>query len=123
MLCSLHKSNVRRAAVIPCELNHKCIGESRLKPSGIFPHEQRCGANTTKAARLVPYAVGAVDSGRNTPVTGSADWHASVSNLFIHVLVTWQNAPTNAALAPQKVFVKPRDFIAAQPPTAFAQQP
>ena len=123
MLCSLPKSNIRRKAAIPCELDHKGIGESRLKPSGVFPHEQRCGSNTTKAARLVPYAVGAVDSGRNIPVTGSADWHASVSNLFIHVLVTWQNAPTNAALAPKKVFVKPRDFIAAQPPTAFAQQP
>ena len=127
MLCSLHKSNVRRAAVIPCELNHKDIGESRLKTSGVHPHEQRCGGDTTKGARLVAYAVSAAGSGRTSPATGSADRRASTSSLFIHVPFTRQDArvltPTNAAFSPQGVFVMRDDRIAAQRPTAFAQQP
>ena len=127
MLCSLHKSNVRRAAVIPCELNHKDIGESRLKTSGVYPHEQRCGWDTTKDARLVAYAVSAAGSGRTSPATGSAERRASTNSLFIHAPFTRQDArvfaPTNAAFSPQGVFMMRDDRLAAQRPTAFAQQP
>ena len=127
MLCSLHKSNVRRAAVIPCELNHKDIGESRLKTSGVCPREQRCGENTTKGARLVAYAFSAAGSGRTSPATSSADRQASINSLFVHVPFARQDArvlaPTNAAFAPQGVFVMRDDRIAAQRLTAFAQQP
>ena len=127
MLCFLHKSNVRRAAVIPCELNHKDIGESWLKTSGVHPHEQRCGGEITKDARLVAYAVSAASSGRTSPATGSAERRASTNSLFIHVPLTRQDArvlaPTNAAFSLQGVFVMRDDRIAAQRPTAFAQQP
>ena len=122
MLCSLPKSNVRRAAVIPRELNHKGIGENRLKTSDVHPHERCCGENTTKGARLVPHAASAARSGR----TSSADWRASTSSLFVHVPFTRQDArvlaSTNAAFTPQRVFVMVSDCIAAQRPTAFAQQ-
>lgn len=127
MLCSLPKSNIRRKAAIPCELDHKGIGESRLKISGVRPHEQRCGGNITKSARLVAYAVSAAGSGHTGPATGSAERRASTGSLFIHVPFTRQDArvlaPTNAAFAPQEVFVILGDCIAAQRPTAFAQQP
>ena len=127
MLCSLPKFNIRRSAVIPSELNHKSAVESRLKTSGVHPHEQRCGENTTKGARLVAYAVSAARSGRTSPATGSADRRASISSLFVHVPFTRQDAcvlaPTNAAFSPQGVFVMRGDRLAAQRSTAFAQQP
>ena len=125
MLCSLHNFNIRRSAVILSELNHKSAVESRLKTSGVHPHEQRCGEDTTKGARLVAYAVSAAGSGRTSPATGSAERRASTSSLFIHVPFTRQDvrAPTNAAFSPQGVFMMRDDRIAAQRPTAFAQQP
>lgn len=127
MLCSLPKSNVRRAAVTPSELNHTGVGERRQKISGVYPHEQRCGENIPKGARLVPHAASAAHSGRAIPVTGSADRRASTSSLFIHVSFTRQDArvlaSTNAAFAPQDVFVMLGDRLAAQRPTSFAQQP
>ena len=125
MLCSLHNFNIRRSAVIPSELNHKSAVESRLRTSGVHPHEQRCGEDTTKGARLVAYAVSAAGSGRTSPATGSAERRASTSSLFIHVPFTRQDvrAPTNAAFSPQGVFMMRDDRIAAQRPTAFAQQP
>ena len=123
MLCSLPKFNIRRSAVIPSELNHKSAVESRLKTSGVCPREQRCGGEITKGARLVAYAVSAAGSGR----TGSADRRASTSSLFVHVPFARQDAcvlaPTNAAFAPQRVFVMRGDRLAAQRSTAFAQQP
>ena len=127
MLCSLPKFNIRRSAVIPSELNHKSAVESRLKTSGVCPREQRCGGEITKGARLVAYAVSAAGSGRTSPATGSADRRASISSLFVHVPFTRQDAcvlaPTNAAFAPQRVFVMRGDRLAAQRSTAFAQQP
>ena len=125
MLCSLHNFNIRRSAVILSELNHKSAVESRLRTSGVHPHEQRCGEDTTKGARLVAYAVSAAGSGRTSPATGSAERRASTSSLFIHVPFTRQDvrAPTNAAFSPQGVFMMRDDRIAAQRPTAFAQQP
>ena len=123
MLCSLPKFNIRRSAVIPSELNHKGVGERRQKISSVCPRERCCGENTTKGARLVAYVVSAARSGR----TSSADWRASTSSLFVHVPFTRQDArvlaSTNAAFTPQGVFVMLSDCIAAQRPTAFAQQP
>ena len=127
MLCSLPKFNIRRSAVIPSELNHKIAVESRLKTSGVCPREQCCNGNIPKDARLVPHAVSAARSGRTSPATGSADRRASISSLFVHVPFTRQDtrvlAPTNAAFSPQGVFVMRGDRLAAQRPTAFAQQP